>query len=171
MRNEGLREYFQINSIYEQRAYSISWDKVNIAIHKKVAPSQLLYALNGTIVGLAIDTRSYRNTTPINEVTLFNLLPNIPICTCVGLGIIRNIDITNREFIIITPLPFEELQKVNTILRGSQEIPFQLLLTGPISKTPYLVSDTLTIANEGSGSSTKRQTRKIARRRLQEQNN
>lgn len=51
---------------------------------------------------------------------------------CVGLGLVRGIDVTNEAFHIVTgPIPADQLRKVNTFVRGGgMEIPSRLLVAG-----------------------------------------
>ena len=42
-------------------------------------------------------------------------------------GFIRNIDVEQKAFIILTPVPYENLLQVNALLRGSIDAPFDLV--------------------------------------------
>ena len=45
------------------------------------------------------------------------------------LGIVRNIDPVRRVLYVLTPLSIDDLQQVNTLLKGNLEIPAALLLS------------------------------------------
>lgn len=49
-------------------------------------------------------------------------------------GIIRNIDPLKRVLYVLTPLSFDALQRVNTLLKGNLEIPAALLLSVSVPK-------------------------------------
>jgi hypothetical protein len=100
-RNIQLSTYF---GSLQQIPIEISWKKLRIRIMTgDVAPSQFMYALNGTIVGLAKDSNHYeyeseatvlfkirifdRQKSFIKENDLPMILPSTPVCDCVGLGI------------------------------------------------------------------------------------
>ena len=47
---------------------------------------------------------------------------------CVA-GIVRNVDPVRKVLYVLTPLPLDTLQRVNTLLKGNLEIPAALLLS------------------------------------------
>jgi polynucleotide 5'-hydroxyl-kinase GRC3/NOL9 len=104
----------------------------------KVPFSQAMIALNGTIVGLAIDhTKYYHNKSKEKS---FGFIPTHTPSNhnCVGLGLVRAIDLELQCFYILSPVPSSTLEKVNLILRGSLECPVGLLIQGfDRSQVPY----------------------------------
>jgi len=117
--------------------------RLNIAIVGTIVPpSQILYALNGTLVGLCIDPTPYTVTRTSKQSGGYPnilLLDHPPICECVGIGIIRAIDPHQKVFYIITPVPLEKLQRVNTILRGSVELQYKSAINQDAkASTPYV---------------------------------
>ncbi|KAL5152795.1 Polynucleotide 5'-hydroxyl-kinase NOL9 [Glycine soja] len=75
-----------------------------------VPSSEIFFSLNATIVGLAVDSEGPEN------------LPS-----CLGLGIVRGIDIVKAMLNVITPVPHNSLEKVNVLLQGYIQIPSCLL--------------------------------------------
>ncbi|KAK3755025.1 hypothetical protein QZH41_011062 [Actinostola sp. cb2023] len=79
-------------------------------------------------------------------------LKETPIVECIGLvgdlyilsglfvGIVRNIDPINRLFYILTPVPLDKLQRVNTLLKGNLEIPAPVLIQDSHPSMPYVSS-------------------------------
>lgn len=80
-------------------------------LHCQVPCSEILYSLNATIVGLSVSTETTGNGIP----------------WCVGLGIVRSIDISKDLLYIITPVNPKILEKVDLLLQGFIEIPSRLL--------------------------------------------
>lgn len=111
------------------------------AIHLfyQVPACESLYSLNAAIVGLGV------GSTPENHSnTQAKYQP-----LCIGLGIIRAVDIRKHLFYVITPLPLEKLQQVDTFLHGKMALPIPLL-KAPGYVSPYLCSRSISI--EGTGS-------------------
>lgn len=136
-----------------------------------VPNSQLLYALNGTIVGLGVSKEKYYFVSKEQEELSKEhpcplQIEDYPICSCVGLGIIRAVDVATKSFFITTPEPLSKLKNVNVLLKGEMELPSALLLSGQIiqEKTPYLTTSSL--AKEGSGSAEMKSRNNIKRKSL-----
>ena len=89
---------------------------------------EALIALNGAVVGLLKSSSSGSE--------------------CVGLGIVRGIDVDERFFYVLTPVPSDKLASVSTLALGKLEFPPRLL--GPSGDYPYMQVGA--IANEGTGS-------------------
>ncbi|TVU21473.1 hypothetical protein EJB05_31109, partial [Eragrostis curvula] len=89
----------------------------------QVPSTEIWYSLNATIVGLASEA------------------PGSVPC-CVGLGIVRGIDVQKGLLYLITPVPLDRLQNVNLLLQGLIEIPTSLLqVRGCVS--PYMSTNVL----------------------------
>jgi len=131
--------YFKFSEGPFANTYSVPWKVLNIHfVHDSVPPSQTFWTLNASLVGLGITLEEVKNTN--------NEYPNIYMpgefntaIKFIGFGIIKTIDIDNKKIEIISPLGFDEIKKVNVILKGKLEIPHQFLLQG--FKSPYLGID------------------------------
>jgi len=81
-----------------------------------VPPSQVLVALNGTLVGLCVSSPEREGG--VEE--------------CVGLGLVRAVNAEKRLLYIITPLGVQQLQRVDVLVRGrGLEVPVIVLLSQP----------------------------------------
>jgi len=73
-------------------------------------------------------------------------------CEVLGLGIVRSVDERAAELYVLTPIDDGALATVDTILRGSLELPLALMqptaLTAP---SPYLAAGALRAAGAGAG--------------------
>jgi len=149
--------------------YKISWDNFGVFIFgEKIDPSLCLYALNSSLVGLLADPKnSYLNlpsTITKNGVKydIPRLFPSEPFFPCVGLGIIRSIDVEKREFHIITPIPYELLKNVNVLVKGNIDLPTDLISRRGITEGPYLSS----VVAGGQGSATRKVRNNILRKNI-----
>ncbi|KAJ1620061.1 hypothetical protein T492DRAFT_401103 [Pavlovales sp. CCMP2436] len=88
---------------------------------------------------------------PAGSVSLF-VLPESPLADCLGLGIVRAIDVARGELHILTPLPLAQLQRVNTVVRGNLQLPAALIIGGaqPMAAMPYLTAESVTAAGAAS---------------------
>ncbi|CAG8503501.1 18612_t:CDS:2 [Acaulospora morrowiae] len=99
--------------------------------------SQLLYALNGSLVALIGDAPGFggdgqeipqgKKDEKIQP-PLYFPCPDYPSPppsehSCIGLAIIRSIDPTTHTFHILTPLSYDKLQYVNAMVKGKLELP------------------------------------------------
>lgn len=118
--------------------YQVPIPSIKVAhLHCTVPDSELYYSLNATIVGLAISSKNCGQT-----------LSDVSQPICVGLGIVRGIDISKQLFYVITPVPVSTLQNVDMFLQGFIEIPVSVLQKRGFI-CPYLSSNT--ISREGTG--------------------
>ena len=107
-----------------------------------------MLALNGAVVGLGVDTGSYAresadaaaSSAAASAASRYPaLLRDAPLCQCVGLGLVRHIDPVSRKLFVVTPVPPERLGQVNTLLRGSVDLPPSLLQQAA-EQGPYLTT-------------------------------
>ncbi|KAJ3101777.1 hypothetical protein HDU97_001061 [Phlyctochytrium planicorne] len=113
--------------------YEVPMSAVSIAFSSQVPTSQCMYAINGTIVGLGSLDESIPPSEdligPARVLSLERLNPQN--LNCLGLGIVRAVDVEKGVIYIITPLPPSVLNSVNIILKGStSEFPVTLALNG-----------------------------------------
>ncbi|KVH98815.1 polynucleotide 5'-hydroxyl-kinase NOL9 isoform X1 [Cynara cardunculus var. scolymus] len=106
--------------------YEVPVSAVSIKhLHCEVPKDEIFYSLNATIVGLAVNSEDSGH------------LPR-----CVGLGIVRGVDILRRVLYIITPVPQNVVEDVDVLLQGFIQIPTYLLqVQGSVS--PYMASNVL----------------------------
>ncbi|KAG2586533.1 hypothetical protein PVAP13_5NG120816 [Panicum virgatum] len=96
--------------------YQVPFSDVTVVhLHCEVPAGERWRSLNATIVGLAISTASEASK-------------SIPYC--VGLGIVRGIDVQKGLLYVITSVPLERLQSVDLLQQGLIEIPTTLLQAG-----------------------------------------
>nr|XP_057906891.1 polynucleotide 5'-hydroxyl-kinase NOL9 [Doryrhamphus excisus] len=106
-------------------------------IHFEVAPSDMLYAANAGLVGLCcMAEKVTSNGGPV-------LLSRAPVCPCVGLGVLRGIDMARGLYFVLTPLDPALLCKVNCLLLGATSLPSCILTTqgGFQGDPPYVTSN------------------------------
>jgi len=69
--------------------------------------------------------------------------PAVDSSYCVGVGMIKMIDVERRLFYIVTPVSPTDLKQVNTLVRGSLELPPSIIIKEATINTPYLTSDAI----------------------------
>jgi len=173
MRDLLIMKYFQCDQTPLAAAipYRVSWNTMRVRfMFSPVCPSMALYALNGTVVALCVDSTRYRlaHDNHVEEHQRFpHFLSSTPICDCVGYGLIRAIDPDQRCYYIVTPVPPEQLMQVNTILKGNVELPTFAFMEGGVMNAPYLCSNSLSASDGTSGITPMNKKRPdIPRRRL-----
>lgn len=151
-----------------RQVYAVPWSSLRIhLIDCEVPPSQIMFTLNGAIVALMIDYTEYVNLSDeagVNPLAQENgdmeIDPTMPTflleaptplnSRSVGVGLITNIDMQKRCFYITTTAPASDLAHVNTIIKGSLDLPPLTLISRAITETPYLTADNLSSAGTGS---------------------
>ncbi|XP_047061046.1 polynucleotide 5'-hydroxyl-kinase NOL9-like [Lolium rigidum] len=101
--------------------YEVSFSDVTVThLHYEVPRTEIWRSLNATIVGLA------------NSCDTAQAVP-----WCVGLGIVRGIDVQRGLLYVITPVPVDCLQSIDLLLQGLIDIPRSIMqVKGCIS--PYM---------------------------------
>ncbi|KAK9116970.1 hypothetical protein Sjap_015917 [Stephania japonica] len=105
--------------------YEVPLSSVQIKhLHCQVPSTEVLHSLNATIVGLAVSSAESSD---------------LELCTplCVGLGIVRGIDVSKGLIYVLTPVPLSNLKNVDLLLRGYVQIPTYLLQV-PGCRSPYM---------------------------------
>lgn len=160
---------------------AVSFDAVDVAFAgSSVPPSQLLWSLNASLVGLCVNPS--RGTSPGESVAGDddNRPPRVLLgsvaAPCLGVGIVRAVDAQRRLLLIATPLPLATVERVNLLVRSSLPID-ELLLAGAGGKSdagvedaaslppqaPYVVSDV--VAARGTGSAAMQSRNNLKRKR------
>uniref|UniRef100_A0A8C3NI11 Nucleolar protein 9 n=1 Tax=Geospiza parvula TaxID=87175 RepID=A0A8C3NI11_GEOPR len=119
--------------------YQVPFNAVALrVIHTDVAPSNIMYAVNASWVGLCCIPEEVRcqSEGPV-------LLTQTPICDCLGFGIVRGVDMEKKLYHILTPVPPANLRLVNCLLLGNIAIPNCVLVgqQGIEGEIPYVTSD------------------------------
>lgn len=153
------------------KPFAVSFDQVDISFAGcSVPPSQLLYSLNNSLVGLCINPRRPRR--PVSELTteqqeLAGRPPRILLqpahAPCVGIGLIRAVDIERRLLFVMSPLSLSVIQRVNLLVRGSLAVESIIVDVEDPVQAPYVVTDVLTA--EGTGAAAMQSRNNLKRKR------
>ncbi|XP_022532818.2 polynucleotide 5'-hydroxyl-kinase NOL9 isoform X1 [Astyanax mexicanus] len=118
--------------------YQVPHSAVALGVtHCEVAPNHILYAANASLVALCcLGEKVSGRAGPV-------LLSQIPICQCVGFGVIRGIDMARGLYFLVTPVSPAALRQVNCLLLGEVTLPKMLLTVQPGVETelPYVTTD------------------------------
>uniref|UniRef100_A0A8D0FBC8 Polynucleotide 5'-hydroxyl-kinase NOL9 n=1 Tax=Strix occidentalis caurina TaxID=311401 RepID=A0A8D0FBC8_STROC len=119
--------------------YQVPFNAVALrVIHTDVAPTNIMYAVNASWVGLCRipDEIHCQTDGPV-------LLTQTPVCDCLGFGIVRGVEMEKKLYHVLTPVPPESLRLVNCLLLGNIAIP-NCVLVGQQAvegEIPYVTSD------------------------------
>lgn len=105
--------------------------------HCEVAPKHILYAANASLVGLCCLGEKVAGRGGAV------LLSQTPVCPCVGLGILRGVDMARGLYFIITPVAPSVLRQVNCLLVGGISLPHGLFKDQPgiEGEAPYVTTN------------------------------
>ncbi|KAI9003160.1 Pre-mRNA cleavage complex II protein Clp1-domain-containing protein [Gaertneriomyces semiglobifer] len=151
--------------------FQVPFGQVRIRfMHLEVPVDQTLYALNGTMVALVIDRSIPTEVSPQPASSLRVIPWNTPLSAeahhCVGLGIIRGVDLSSEMFHVLTgPIPKDLLQRVNTFVRApALDLPAPFFTHGYDATRAHLPYTTK-LPLEGVGSVAWKTRRNLLRRR------
>ncbi|XP_072304934.1 polynucleotide 5'-hydroxyl-kinase NOL9 [Eucyclogobius newberryi] len=86
-------------------------------LHCEVMPSHMFYAANASLVALCcVAEKITSRGSPV-------LLPQAPLCPCVGFGVLRGIDTARGLYYLLTPVDPSVLRNVNCLLLGAVSLP------------------------------------------------
>lgn len=118
--------------------YQVPQSSVAIGVvHCEVAPNHILYTANASLVGLCcLSEKVTGRGGPV-------VLSQTPICQCVGLGVVRGVDMARGLYLLVTPVPPSVLKHVNCLLLGQITLPKELLTMqhGVEAELPYVTTD------------------------------
>ncbi|CAM9457960.1 unnamed protein product [Pylaiella littoralis] len=128
----------------------VPWRAVQIRVMVgSVSPSFVLHALNGALVGLVTMPKQPGGgggvgfagsaEPPAGEGLI--CLAETPLAPCVGLGIVRSVDVDKRVLYVLTPEPSEVLKDVNVLVMGSLQLPMVMLYDPSLCAHPYFSSE------------------------------
>ncbi|CAM9565538.1 unnamed protein product, partial [Ectocarpus fasciculatus] len=112
-----------------------------------VSPNLILHAINGALVGLVAMPRLGGGSgsggvgaePPPGEGLV--CLAETPLAPCVGLGIVRSVDVEKRVLYVLTPEPPEVLRDVNVLVMGPLQLPMVMLYDPNWCSHPYFSSE------------------------------
>ena len=165
--------------------YSIRFHKllVHVVQTSQLPDTEAVHVINGSIVGLCrvvmnslISSDSPPLTSSLGPLSstssslrMYN--GDTPIVPCLGLGIVRSIDVEKGLLYLLTPLPLERLKGVNMLVRGNIQLPRELLLSRNFSEVPpYHCAPHETLSGTGAGAASMNvgvgHQKEVKRRRL-----
>lgn len=110
--------------------YQVHFSEVKVLhLHCQVPKHEIFHSLNCTIVGLACSS--------LGPTTIEECRP-----WCVGLGIVRSIDVKKNLLYVLTPVSVSKLEKVDILLQGFVQIPTVLLQVRGC-RSPYMSANVL----------------------------
>lgn len=109
--------------------------------HEIINPNSILSVMNGSFVALCICDKG--EMLQPSDPNLPCIMLHAPVCQCLGFGIIRGVDMEDRQLYVISPLPEDEIQKVNCLVMGTVQLPSSVVLReatcGTVGHVPYTV--------------------------------
>ena len=174
--------------LLSRRPYEVPWKDVRIKFLSHEVPfTQSLYALNGSVIALVHDAHVYKSKnqatpTPFHQLGMIpHQLPLLPSQhECLGMGLVRSINVEKGTFHVITPVDPKHLSRVNTMIKavgqGGIETPISLLVQGCsvcFLFIPHLISQALSneipyatdLMAEGLGALARKTRHDLIRRR------
>lgn len=151
--------------------YAVSFEQIDIGFAgSSVAPSQLLYSLNNSIVGLCINvSRPPKRTGEEDEVSVPvragppRILLKPAHAPCLGVGLVRAVDVEKRLLFVMSPLPLDVIRRVNLLIRGNFPLASLVVDVNDPVQAPYAVTDVL--SSEGTGAAVMQSRNNIKRKR------
>ncbi|ORX46801.1 hypothetical protein DM01DRAFT_1148420 [Hesseltinella vesiculosa] len=129
------------STLVERVPWKIDWTHLQgiWILFDDVPLSQLLYALNGSLVALIGQVTSDATSNDDDRTALTKKLPayhssmkSVPPdpyqTECLGLGLIRSIDREKRQLYLVTSLPLDRLRRVTRIVKGDLELALPMML-------------------------------------------
>ncbi|KAI8331337.1 Pre-mRNA cleavage complex II protein Clp1-domain-containing protein [Chlamydoabsidia padenii] len=167
---EGRRSWWRTNMrLVDRLPWTVDWQqglKSIWILFEDVPRTQLLYALNGSMVGLIGNVTDDPSTnkeqiTPKYHSSMDSPPPNPSTTTCYGVGIVRSIDAEQHQIHLLTPLPFDQLSRVTSLVKGDLELPINCLFDRqngsgyqicgiPRRRVPYISQDVINTVGSGA---------------------
>ncbi|KAK9860421.1 hypothetical protein WJX84_005725 [Apatococcus fuscideae] len=153
-------------ALAEQPPFVLHWPHFEVeALHCRLDPEQWAHLINGAVVGLACpsDITSMRTSRQIpissqlaapgeagsTKAAAAEVIPaHAASLRCLGMGIVRGVDMAQQLLYLLTPLSQAHLERVTRLQVGRLDLPPQLLHAGNLM-SPYLA--TWCISTEGTG--------------------
>ncbi|RUS82672.1 hypothetical protein EGW08_009575 [Elysia chlorotica] len=133
----GMEVGFTLTSV---PPYAVAFRELALHVchHRSLSGVDILAAMDASVVALCTADISEAQRRDDDMPLEFD---DMPICDCLGLGVVRAVDIPRGLFYIVTTLPRVSLAKVNTLLKGSIALPDQIIIKQKIcgsSPLPYV---------------------------------
>jgi len=125
---------------WQYPVYKIPLSSITIGVlHTKVDPSTVLAVINLALVDLCrVEDKYVRKPDCSN---LYNVLGNsVPMMPSLGVGLVRNIDMSAGVLYLATNTSSLNLNNVNCLLAGTTRIPDSVILSSKQKGTPYIAS-------------------------------
>lgn len=135
-----------------KRPRRVPWRAVKIRVMTgAVPPNLILHAINGALVGLVASPEPWRGEADDNKNSnggvhargegLLACLAETPLAPCVGLGLVRSVDVERRVLYVLTPEPVEVLKRVNVLVKGAVQLPNEMVFDPSFCSQPYFSSE------------------------------
>eukprot|EP00092_Neocalanus_flemingeri_P043126 GFUD01047430.1.p2 GENE.GFUD01047430.1~~GFUD01047430.1.p2 ORF type:complete len:337 (-),score=83.91 GFUD01047430.1:77-1087(-) len=108
-------------------------------LHTTVDPASMLAVFNLALVDLC-EVKEKHTRKPTNKSVYSVMGGSLPIVPSLGLGLVRNIDMTAGVLYLATSIHTSVLDRVNCLMVGSTRLPDSVLLSHRMKGSPYLAS-------------------------------
>lgn len=123
-------------TLVAKEPFYVPWREVAVHVSfARVPRSQVMYALNASVVGLCAADITQAETVSNDGPRMFDRLPQ---CKWLGYGIVRSVDHMEKLLYVTTSLPLDEMASVNTLVKTLVSIPDELLLSQRGDDLPYV---------------------------------
>lgn len=122
-----------------------SWKHVRFAIlHEDVPLVSTLRAFNASLVGLCVSEPDSDTLDPIATAPHLRVVRDTSSVTkCVGLGVVRSVDVISGKLRLLTPVSLDTMRSVDTLVLGSLHAPNAFFGTkNGIAQQPYCTMTT-----------------------------
>lgn len=137
-----------------RRPRRVPWRAVQVRVmNGSVTPSLVLHAINGALVGLVAMPTQHQEMEGEGGTSSsgdgvdpgiragLTCLAETPLAPCVGLGIVRSVDVQKQVLYVLTPEPLEVLRQVSVLVKGSLQLPMMMLYDPRWCSHPYYSSE------------------------------
>ncbi|CAM9527031.1 unnamed protein product [Discosporangium mesarthrocarpum] len=147
---------------------AVPWSSVKVRVMNSAVPDNLvLHAINGAVVGLVADLAATPAAAPTAACQGDDggrqeagvrprldgglgpglgcpgpvVLSETPLAPCVGLGLVRAVDPWRRLLYVVTPEPLEALRRVTVLVKGSLQLPPEMMYESGRCVHPYFSAE------------------------------
>lgn len=126
-----------VRPLHSLTPYQVPQSAVSLGVlHCEVMPSHMFYAANASLVALCcVGEKVTSRGGPV-------LLPQGPLCPCVGFGVLRGVDMVRGLYYLLTPVDPTVLRSVNCLLLGAISLPSCIVTAQDCEEDlPYVTSN------------------------------